>query len=164
MNQKELEAILSKMVILIDTREQQIKHITAYFDKKGIKYTRQKLDCGDYSFKVDERSYENEIVVERKNSLEELSGNFTTQRERFEREFQRCKGKIILLVENGSIDKILEHKYRSELSVNAFLGSLQTFENRYDINTKFVSYVSAGKIIYSTFIYFLREQMKGVSR
>ena len=71
------------MVILIDTREKVNDHILNYFNKKNIAYRQQALEFGDYSFmlpKVDgllcnELYFHKEIVIERKNSLEELSGN-----------------------------------------------------------------------------------------
>lgn len=45
----ELKALLSSMIVLVDTREQINEHVTAYFDKKKIAYTSMKLDTGDYS-------------------------------------------------------------------------------------------------------------------
>lgn len=99
------------MVILIDTREKENSHITNYFDKKGIKYKKQALEFGDYSFMLpqvdgltgNELYFHKEIIIERKNSLEELSGNLGKNRDRFEKEFLKARNSgisIHLMVEN----------------------------------------------------------------
>ena len=46
----QIKKLSKEMVILIDTREKENSHITNYFDKKGIKYKKQALEFGDYSF------------------------------------------------------------------------------------------------------------------
>ena len=101
---KEIEEIIKSIVILIDTREQENSHIKDYFDKKKIVYKVQKLDYGDYSFYIPKNEalgisrelYFNDIVcIERKGSLEELSGNFTKDRARIEEELSRKKRTLI---------------------------------------------------------------------
>ena len=47
---KEMDELVSSIVILIDTREQQFSHIVDYFDKKKIPYKKKALEFGDYSF------------------------------------------------------------------------------------------------------------------
>ena len=82
MNKKELEAI-SNFVIIQDSREQ-----TGYkFDGMIIR----KLEFGDYSFEYEGKSYENEIVVERKSCLSEAYGFSGKERDRFTRELERMK-------------------------------------------------------------------------
>ncbi len=49
---KEMEELISSIVILIDTREKVNSHITDYFDRKGIPYKKKALDYGDYSFMI----------------------------------------------------------------------------------------------------------------
>lgn len=49
---KEMEELISSMVILIDTREKANSHITDYFERKGIAYKKKALDYGDYSFMI----------------------------------------------------------------------------------------------------------------
>ena len=49
---KEIEEIIKSMVILIDTREKKMDHITEYFDKAKILYKKKALPYGDYSFLV----------------------------------------------------------------------------------------------------------------
>lgn len=107
----QIKKLTKEMVILIDTREKENSHITNYFDKKGIKYKKQALEFGDYSFMLpqvdgltgNELYFHKEIIIERKNSLEELSGNLGKNRDRFEKEFLKARNSgisIHLMVEN----------------------------------------------------------------
>ena len=49
---KEMEELISSIVILVDTREKVNSHITDYFDRKEIKYKKKALSYGDYSFMI----------------------------------------------------------------------------------------------------------------
>ena len=82
--EKELDELIHSMVILIDTREKVNDHILKYFDKANIQYKKKALKYGDYSFYIPaneslsicrDEYFDKQIVVERKGSLEELSGN-----------------------------------------------------------------------------------------
>lgn len=165
----EIEEILKSIVILIDTREQENSHIKDYFDKKKIAYKSQKLDYGDYSFYVPRNEalgitrelYFNDIVcIERKGSLEELSGNFTKDRARIEEELSKKRGRLYLMIEGATYEDILRHNYKTKYIPLSFIATLKTFEARYDINTSFISKVGAGNYIYYTFFYYLREYLK----
>lgn len=101
-----------------------------------------------------------EIIIERKGSLEELSNNFTKDRQRFKNEFLGEKGKIVLLIENATYDDIVIHNYRTKYEGKSFIASLKAFETRFDINTQFVPKKMAGNFIYHTFYYWLREFLK----
>lgn len=165
----EIEEILKSIVILIDTREKENSHIKDYFDKKGIEYKVKKLDYGDYSFYVPRNEalgitrelYFNDIVcIERKGSLEELSGNFTKDRARIEEELSKKRGRLYLMIEGATYEDILRHNYKTKYIPLSFIATLKTFEARYDINTSFISKVGAGNYIYYTFFYYLREYLK----
>ena len=77
--------------------------------KKDKKLGTENLKEGDYSFAItfDDTffDYANIVTYERKGSLNELYNNCTRDRERLEREFERCidKGykKVVLLLEYG---------------------------------------------------------------
>ena len=43
---KEFDTLVKNIVVVYDTREQQNEHILTYFNKKGIKYKKRKLDEG----------------------------------------------------------------------------------------------------------------------
>ena len=102
--------------------------------------------------------------MERKTSLEELSGNLTGERERFEKEFLKAGNdgaKIYLMVEApGGYSDIIGHKYRTEFTPTAYMASLKTFEHRFDANIQFISPEYAGYYIVSTFQYYAREILK----
>lgn len=166
---KEIEQILKDIIILVDTREQQNRHITSMFDSKKIKYEVVKLDYGDYSFKIKESNltfnreldFSDRIVIERKNSLEELSGNFTKGRTQFENELLRKKDThLILMIEDSSINNIFDSKYNTEFNNKSFIASLLSFQFRYNLQIAFIEKFHAFKFIYSTFYYFLREELK----
>ena len=126
--------------VIIDTREQQIGHIVSQFKKMNIQMIRKKLDFGDYSFLINGYSFENEFVIERKYSLNELATNFTKERDRFKREMIRsyeAKATIILFIENASQNDIEEHNYRSRFHPKAFIGSLNSWHKKYNMDVYF---------------------------
>lgn len=155
---------------MIDTREQKCKHITDYFDEKKIPYVREKLDFGDYTIKTDlmhsprEFYLQDICTIERKATLNELSGNFTRERERMEREFSRATGHVILLIEGACYEDILLHRYDTKYAPKSFMATLKAFEARYGFNTHFQKDNKySGQFIYQTLIYHLRNQLiKGV--
>lgn len=144
-------------------------HILDFFDKKKIKYKTKALSHGDYSFMVPadpdlniERDlyFHNEIIVERKNSASELATNFSTHRARFQEEFATFPGKKYLLLENSNYHDIVNKEYRSQLSPQAFLSSLHTFNHRYGLEVVYMpNNQFSGLWIYSTFVYYLREKL-----
>jgi hypothetical protein len=165
MTDKRLKEILSSMVVIVDTAEQVYDHITDVLDQQGIKWVRQNLDYGDYSFIIEGKSYEKEIVIERKAHMEELSGNFSEGRERFGKEFERANkdnAKMILMVEDGSYDKLIKHKYNTDMNVESYKATLFTFKARYGISFEFVESHLSAMFIYNTFKYYLREKLKGL--
>ena len=87
-------------MIWTDTREQKNGHILTFFDQCGVIHEEHKLDIGDYM--DPDRPH---IVIERKQSLDELATNLLTKdKERFWREIRRAAKqgvKIIVLCEHG---------------------------------------------------------------
>jgi len=174
MTDKRMAEILRSITVIIDTREQDCYHLTRFFDGKEIKYIRRKLDFGDYSFEVapisvlqlhEPFSFERRIAIERKHSLDELSGNLAQSRERFQNELTRAKdagAKLILMVEGGSWDRIIEHKYQTDLNERSYMASLFSFIHRYNIEVQFIPSKYAGMFIFSQFYYMLREELKGL--
>lgn len=73
--------MINNIVILANNREKKNSHITDYFVKNGIFYQSVTLNYGDYSFMIpsavagDDIYFHRDIVIERKASLGELSGN-----------------------------------------------------------------------------------------
>ena len=168
---KELKILLDSLAIIIDTREQENTHITEYLVKKKLPYKGQKLDYGDYSFMIPanpdlciprEIYFMNNIVIERKAHLEELSGNLTKDGgSRLESELIRSQGtKFYLMIENASYGDIINHNYNTQYEPKSFVARLKTFESRYGISVNFVSSKCSGNFIYFTFYYWLREMLK----
>lgn len=164
---KEKKEILNNMVVLVDTREQENRHILEFFDKKKIQYKSKKLDFGDYSFMLPAMPefginkplmFDNEIVVERKGSLTELSGNLTDGRERFEKELIRKQdARFYLMIEDGSWEDIQSGCYNTKYNPVSFLATLNAYIARYKIDINFVTKYYAGIFIYGLFNYHLRE-------
>jgi ERCC4-type nuclease len=168
--EKEEKELLKSLTILIDTREQENSHILNYFVQKKILLKSKKLDYGDYSFMLPENPglgiikpiyFDDEIVIERKGSLTELSGNLTKERERFEKELIR-KGdaKFHLMVEDGSWEKIQQGIYNTEYKPVSFYATLNAYIARYHISIDFVTKDFSGPFINGLFHYHLREKLK----
>ena len=150
-----------KAIILVDTREQDL-HILRKLDSLNIPYRRQKLNFGDYSFEWKGKSYENEIVIERKGSLTELCGNLGKGKARFEKEFKRAipyKCKVFLMVEDGSWEKIENREYRSQFSPSEIKARINTWVNHFQLELKFVSKDGACDFILESFKKYL--EIKG---
>lgn len=167
----ELKRLMRSMVVIVDTREKSNKHITDYFDKHKISYEVRALEYGDYSFYIPpdeslsisrEMTFEKEIMIERKNSAEELSICLTKTRSRFEDEFIKANNaKKYLVVENCNYEDIVNGNYDSQYNSKAFLGSLHSFDHKYDLRIVFIPDNSYTPIyIYGVLQYYLRDILK----
>lgn len=166
---KEIKELLKSIIILVDSRENANSHILKWFDEKKISYKIEKLEFCDYSFLLPANSelgfnrdlyFADKISIERKGSLEEISGNFTTDRLRFESEFIRSKGKVHLLIENASYEDIITHNYKTEYNPSAFIGGLHSFADRYNFSINFIKDNKySAQFIYYTFYYFCRNYL-----
>lgn len=164
----EVKKLLNSLVIIVDTREQQNEHITAYLSKKGVPYKVKKLDHGDYSALLPAapdmgiaRPMHFDIAIERKNSVDELAGSIK-DRNRFENEFYRARNsRFVLMVEDADgYENIIMHRYRSQYKPLSLLGSLKTFEARYGFTTAFIKKEVAGNFIYYHLYYSVRDALK----
>lgn len=143
---KEKDELLSSMVILVDTREKQT-HIMESFDQYKINYQRKALDYGDYSFMIPKNEslniprdiyFDKLICIERKGSLEELSGNLTKERDRLEKELSLAPKTKVLLIENANYSDVVDGKYNTQYNRKSFLGSLHSFWFKYNIPIMFM--------------------------
>lgn len=146
--------------LIVDTREQENAHILSYAKANGIKTKHEKLDTGDYSFIYQFTDFSDCITIERKASLEEISGNLFHYRERFLNEHERYHGKIIWIIESGSWDDIYSKKYRTKANETSFAASMLSFRFRYNIDIQFTSCKHSGRHICNTLWYYLREAIK----
>ena len=156
--------IIADIVVLVDTREQKNEHILAFLKANNIQYLIEKLDTADYTFILPNYGYlglDKKILIEKKNSLEEISGNFTKDRARFAREFERVKDeKIHLLIEGATWKKLLGGTYRSKISPNSFMASMLTWNIRYNCPIWFVGKDESPIVIYNILKYELLERLK----
>ena len=158
---RELAEELKKLTIICDTREQD-RHVSEWFEKNKVKTITRKLDTGDYSAQLGELSMEREIVVERKRNLDEICGNFTVERERFEREFMRAKAygtKVVFIIENASWSDIFLGNYRSKTSSKSLLGSLLSWMVRFNITFTFCKPEETARIMWGIFYYYAKEKL-----
>ena len=165
-----IKKLTKQMIVLVDSRGKKNSHILDYFRKQKISFQTEKLEYGDYSFMIpasaagEDIYFHRDCVIERKASLEELSGNLAQERERFEKEFLKARNdnaKIYLMVEDmGGYSSIIAHKYSTQFSPAAFAASLKTFEMRFGVNVQFIDNQYAGYYIVSTFQYYAREVLK----
>ena len=157
----ELKQELAKLTIICDTREQDT-HCEEYFKKNKIPCKVRKLDTGDYSAQLGEMTLERSVAIERKHNLDELCGNMTADRDRFEREFIRAKAsgmKIYLIIENATWTDVFLGNYRSKLSAKALTGSILSWLARFDVTLIFCKPEETPKLIYGILYYFAREEL-----
>lgn len=167
MTDKEIGKILKGMTILVDTREKKNDHILEYFNSNGISWKIQKLSYGDYGVEFpDEYSHLNNcVVVEKKNGIDEINGNFTKKREQFHNEFRRANeagSKIHLLIENATWKKIANGSYRSTIAPNSVIASILVFSNMYDAPVWFVGKDESPMLIYKLLWYGVRGKLKEI--
>ena len=154
MHPTEIESVLESLVLLVDTREQPTAQARERLKRTELPIQRKKLDFGDYSGAViingELVSFSDRFAIERKMSLDELAACYTRDRKRFEREFDRAKAagaKLYLLIENGSIDKVIQGTYRSQFTPKAFLASLMAWLARYNCQIVMCSAENSGRLI-----------------
>ncbi len=169
---KELKEVLKKMEIIIDTREIQNSHITDFFDKKKITYRIEKLSFGDYSCVIPKNSFEgqirdiyfgNEIVIERKNGIDELCGNLKDDTRILKElaHLNKYEIKYYVFLEDGNFDNnVRSGNYRSEYQPKSLYARLKTIEARYNTIIRPIDKAYMGSEIYNTFYYYVREILK----
>lgn len=168
---KEVNELISSMVILVDTREQKCDHILDYFDKKKINYKKKALDYGDYSFVIPKNEnlsiprdlyFNRKVCIERKGSLEEISGNFTNGRDRFEKELSLVPKTKVLLIENADYGDVACGNYNTQYNKKSFIGSLHSFWFKYNIPVFFMKENKySGVFIRMYFEYYFKNYLKG---
>lgn len=157
----DLAAALRELTIICDSREQQT-HCKEYFDKKKTPTITRKLDVGDYSAQIGDMTLECDVTIERKHSIDELAGNLSSDRDRFEREFLRAKAKgikVFLVVENCSYQDIYLHNYRSQLTPKSLMASLMSWQVRFNITVIFCEPENTPRLIHQILYYAAREQL-----
>ena len=162
----EVRDALESMKILVDTREQDTAALRARLEAFSCPWERRKLDFGDYGCAYITRGGEPAVLpvaVERKMSLDELCACFTKGLARFEREFLRAKeagGRLYLLCENASWEKVLCGRYRSRMNPDALAASILAWSVRYGLQLLFCKPEHTGTLIQRILRYELKELLE----
>ena len=159
----EIKQKLKELVVICDTRENVNGHLTSWLDKHNIQHKSRALEAGDYSVMLGDTTFEDEIAFERKANLDEIAGNFTIGRERFEREMIRAKArgtKLFLVVENATWTDIFLHNYRSRLEPKSLFASLMSWQAEYNLTVIFCKSSETAQILYSTLYYWVRARLR----
>lgn len=163
MHPVEVKSALESMVCLVDTREQDTPRLRARLKEIGCPWERKKLNFGDYSVKCDAIDLSETIAVERKMDLDELCNCYCKERRRFEREFERAKragAKVYLLIEDGSWEDAYSGKYRSRMSPESLVASIQAWLARYNCQVIFCRQHTTGKLIHDILYRELKEALE----
>ena len=145
------------MVIIVDTREKPraIVKILAEFDRQGIHVVRRALNFADY-FNPDRP----DVIIDRKQNLNEIAFNVVQGRARFLREVERCNRagcRMIVLIEHSPRIRKLEDVIgwknpRLKVSPLAVSGErlfriMKAMELKYGIEWQFCGKQQTGKRI-----------------
>ena len=146
--------------LLIDTREKPkaIQGILRTIDRAGVEYERTKLLFGDY---MDWNRPE--VVIDRKQSIQELAQNCTRDHVRFRAELDRAKkagAKLVILVEQNrykdgdewrAVEDITDLMYwtspHTTIRGEKVYRVLRGWMAKYDIDIQFCDKRSTGKRI-----------------
>lgn len=163
LSKTEIDKLMKHIIILVDKAEKENgnEHIINFFDKKKIKYEKYKLKEADYSAKIEcneetkailgitkDLYFTNDILIERKRNLEEVSGNLVStkgnnERNRFKFEFTRmrlCGAACYLLIEDkDGEEKIRNFDYKTAFKPLSFYRSLKSFESNFRVALVFKS-------------------------
>lgn len=145
MNQKE-------KIYELDTRNQKDNYVTDYFNKKGIKWIRNKLYSGDVKLLNDTK-----VIIDLKANLEEIAHNLcnTLEHQRIHREIDRareigCEHFIFLIKEEKikTIEDLQKWKSkRTKVKGDTLLKIMQTMKERYGVRFIIVPKKDMGKKI-----------------
>lgn len=168
----EVKDVLSTFRIIADTREQRTPKAEERFRSFGVPVQRATLAYGDYCgqitlpsgdlYKADS-AIKPLCCIERKMNLDELAQCFTRSRDRFRKEFERANeagAKVFLLIENGSVEAIRKHRYRSKFHPEAFESSLWAWVIRYDLKLLFCKTDSSGETIRKVLYREMKERLE----
>lgn len=158
----ELAETLKSLTVIADTREQVNGHILKYLEEKSVPVISHKLDVGDYSAQIGKYSFERSFAVERKHNLDELCGNMTADRDRFQREFLRAKAfgtKVYLLIEDASWDDVMLGNYRSKMTPKSLRASLMAWQAEFNVTVVFARHEHSPVLIHELLVYSARKEL-----
>lgn len=166
------EKFMKKVIVLVDTREQQNDHIIQTLNSMGVQHQSCKLDFGDYSFLLDGKDFRQSCVIERKGSVDELYGNVTQDLPRIEKELLSAKivaGGCTMLIEGVTTELELKkytiphaqviHQGRKVQDIGRIVYPvLQSFKaaSRYSVSPEYTLKENSAQKILEIFYYYYR--------
>lgn len=170
MHPVDIQRALKSMILLCDTREKPTERAKRRLDCTGLPVERRALPFGDYSAYCilpsgEAFSLETLVSIERKYALDELAMCYTSDRKRFEKEFQRAakaNAKMYLLVENADWEKAYGGKYRSRMKPQAFTASMLAWLARYNCQILMCREETSGKLIHDILYRELKERLEAM--
>lgn len=143
-------------MVLCDSREHwthpgsRDTHIKGYLERHGIPYRVQKLEVGDYMMEG------GTVTVDRKSSIEEISGNLTNpaDKKRFWREVRLAHQKglrLVVLVESNKFRQVSDlREWKSKFTPTtgaALIAQMNRLWYAYKVDFRFCPKVSAARTI-----------------
>ena len=147
-------------MLLVDSREKPkaIKSILKEFEREGVPYSVTKLFIGDY------QDYGNPfLIIDRKQSIQELAANCTRDHDRFKRELERAKSvgaRLVILVEQNRYrdrdnwihvddisDLMLWSSPHTTIRGEKVYRVLRAWRSKYDLDVQFCDKRQTGKKI-----------------
>ena len=165
----EIDDALKTFSVIVDSREQKWAHIEEALKATETPYIKSKLNYGDYTCTATAPDFQtvslaDKYVIERKRSIDELVGNFTSGRARFDREFKRAmtdKAKVFLLIEDPALWRnIHNHNYRSKMPPKSLLATLCSWQARFNITVISCDPQDSGSLIKAILWYALRDYLQ----
>lgn len=162
-----VKSTLDTFTILVDSREHENLKYHQRLAKFGCPVIKTKLDFGDYSAQATlpsgvTFSLADKAAIERKAGYDELTGNLTTGRDRFKREFERAQAKnakVYLLIEQATWEKAYRGQYRSQMKPQALVASMTTWMTRYDSPILMCTPEASGQLIYDVLYREMKEAL-----
>lgn len=152
------EKFLEEIVVIVDKQEKVNWWITNYFKREKIAFRVEHLKAGDYACLLNDNPLS--IIIERKNSLTELSGNLATKakKQRFYKEFTKVAScEKHLLIENDNLDNLITGLYGTDFHPNSYIANLILLQKRFQIQTHFINRYNMGLWILKLFYYHYYE-------
>ena len=167
MHPVEVENALQTMVIIADTREQPTPQAERRYKAFGCPHRREKLNVGDYSAECtlpdgSVFTLADKVTIERKQNLDECCMCYTSERARFEREFERGKAagiKTYLLIENANWENAYNGRYRSKMNAKALVASMLAWLARYNCQLLMCRSETSGKLVHDVLYRELKERL-----
>jgi len=153
MKKSSQEDLIKKFRIVIDTREQ--------LPYKFSDSISNKIPAGDYTIFYDGKTYENEIIVERKSREAELFNTVGSGRDRFERELEKLSAiRFKWVICEFNLLDIVNNQPPGILPVSAVYGSIISWHIVYGVPFIFAgNRANARAFVYKLFYNFVKYRI-----